>query len=99
MFERGQLPSDVGLLQVSPPDADGLVSLGIGVEYVADALRHTRTLLAEVNHRMPRTRGSARLPLSAFPALHQTDLPLPGAPPRAPDAGRRLSARDTPRRI
>ncbi len=25
MFERGQLPSDVGLLQVSPPDAGGLV--------------------------------------------------------------------------
>src|SRR5260370_23827880 len=86
MFERGQLPSDVGLLQVSPPDADGLVSLGIGVEYVADALRHTRTLIAEVNQRMPRTRGTAGLPLSAFAAVIETDRPLRQATARAPDA-------------
>ena len=86
MFERGQLPSDVGLLQVSPPDAGGLVSLGIGVEYAADALRHTRTLVAEVNHRMPRTTGSAGLPLSVFAAVVETDRPLREAPARAPDA-------------
>jgi acyl-CoA hydrolase len=92
MFERGQLPSDVGLLQVSPPDAGGLVSLGIGVEYVADALRHTRTLIAEVNHRMPRTRGSAGLPLSAFAAVVKTDRPLREAPARAPDAVDRVIA-------
>src|SRR5260370_7302581 len=92
MFERGQLPSDVGLLQVSPPDADGLVSLGIGVEYAADALRHTRTLIGEVNHRMPRTRGSPGLPLSAFAAVVETDRPLREAPARAPDAVDRVIA-------
>jgi len=92
MFERGQLPSDVGLLQVSPPDAGGLVSLGIGVEYVADALRHTRTLIAEINHRMPRTRGTAGLPLSAFAAAVETDRPLREAPARAPDAVDRVIA-------
>src|SRR6266581_2224165 len=92
MFERGQLPSDVGLLQVSPPDADGLVSLGIGVEYVADALKHTRTLIAEINHRMPRTRGTAGLPLSAFAAVVETDRPLREAPARAPDAVDRVIA-------
>jgi len=86
MFERGLLPRDVGLLQVSPPDADGLVSLGIGVEYVADALMHTRTLIAEINHRMPRTRGSAGLPLSAFAAVVETDRPLREAPAREADA-------------
>jgi acyl-CoA hydrolase len=92
MFERGQLPSDVGLLQVSPPNAAGLVSLGIGVEYVADALRHTRTLIAEVNQRMPRTRGTAGLPLSAFAAAVETDRPLREAPARAPDAVDRVIA-------
>lgn len=86
MFERGQLPSDVGLVQVSPPDADGLVSLGIGVGYVADALRHTRTLVAEVNKRMPATRGSQRLPLSMFAAVLETDRPLREARTREPDA-------------
>lgn len=85
LFAEGRLPSDVGLLQVSPPDEDGMVSLGIGVEYVADALRHTRTLLAEINQRMPRTFGATRLPLSAFAATVETDRPLRQAPVRAPD--------------
>lgn len=86
MFAQGMLPCDVGLVQVSPPDASGLVSLGIGVEYVADALPHTRTLIAEINHRMPATAGSARLLLSAFAATIETDRPLRQAPGRPPDA-------------
>ncbi|MFD0306916.1 acetyl-CoA hydrolase/transferase family protein [Streptomyces sp. NPDC127119] len=85
LFARRALPCDVGLLQVSPPDEHGLVSLGIGVEYVADALRHTPTLIAEINHRMPRTTGTERLPLSAFAATVETDRPLRQAPYRAPD--------------
>ena len=86
MFARGLLPCDVGLLQVSAPDGDGQVSLGIGVEYVADALRCTPTLIAEVNRQMPRTRGASRLPLSVFAATIETDRPLREAPARKPDA-------------
>jgi len=86
MFERNLLPNDVGFVQVSPPDRNGLVSLGIGVEYVADAIRHTRTLIAEVNHQMPRTLGSAPLPLSAFAEVVETDRPLREAPVREADA-------------
>ena len=65
------------------------MSLGIGVEYVADALRHTPTLIAEVNRQMPRTRGACRLPLSAFAAMIETDRPLREAPVREPDAADR----------
>jgi acyl-CoA hydrolase len=86
MFARGQLPSDVGLVQVSPPDRDGTVSLGIGVEYVADALRHTPVLIAEINQRMPSTRGTPRIPLTAFAAVVETDRPLGEASRRDPDA-------------
>jgi acyl-CoA hydrolase len=93
MFAQGWLPSDVGLLQVSPPDKDGLVSLGIGVEYVADALQYTGTLIAEINHRMPSTVGSPRLPLSAFAATIETDRPLRQAPSKAPDEVERTIAR------
>ncbi|HWU22137.1 MAG TPA: acetyl-CoA hydrolase/transferase C-terminal domain-containing protein [Nocardioides sp.] len=85
MFATGQLPNDVGLVQVSPPDADGNVSLGTGVEYVADAIAHTRTLIAEINQQMPSTVGSARLPLSAFAAVIETDRPLREAPERPAD--------------
>jgi acyl-CoA hydrolase len=85
LFARRLLPADVGLVQVSAPDRDGMVSLGIGVEYVADALPHARTLIAEVNQRMPRTAGAPRLPLSAFAATVETDRPLREAPTRQPD--------------
>lgn len=85
LFETGQLPNDLGLVQVSPPDAHGLVTLGTGVEYVADAIAHTRTLIAEVNHRMPTTVGGPKLPLSRFAALIETDRELPQAPVREPD--------------
>jgi len=86
MFALGQLPNDVGLVQVSPPDAEGMVTLGIGVEYVADALRYTRTIIAEINQQMPRTVGGPRLPLSAFAAVIETDRPLREAPTRPSDA-------------
>lgn len=85
MFAQGQLPADVGLLQVSPPDERGEVSLGIGVEYAADAVPHSRTLIAEINHRMPCTAGSPRLPLERFAAVVETDRPLMEAPVRAAD--------------
>lgn len=86
MFAQGQLPCDLGLLQVSPPGPDGLVTLGIGVEYVADAIPHTRTLIAEINHQMPATVGGPKLPLSAFGAVIETDRPLVEAPSRAADS-------------
>ncbi|WP_329060782.1 acetyl-CoA hydrolase/transferase family protein [Amycolatopsis sp. NBC_01480] len=86
MFARGQLPADVGLVQVSRPDGNGEVSLGIGVEYAADAIPHSRVLVAEVNHRMPPTTGSARLPLERFAAVVETDRPLAEASTRPADA-------------
>ena len=84
MFAERRLPCDVGLLQVSPPDDEGRCSLGIGVDYVADALPHTPVLIAEINQRMPVTVGSPRIPLDRFAATITTDRPLPEDPTRAP---------------
>lgn len=85
MFAEGHLPTDVGFVQVSPPDTDGNCSLGIGVDYAADAVRHTKVLVAEVNHRMPATRGTERIPLRRFAGHVETDRPLREAPERSPD--------------
>jgi len=76
MFSERRLPSDVGFVQVSPPDADGTCSLGIGVDYAADAIASTPVLIAEINQQMPPTRGSARVPLERFAAVVETDRPL-----------------------
>ncbi|GAA1365070.1 acetyl-CoA hydrolase/transferase C-terminal domain-containing protein [Arthrobacter rhombi] len=85
LFAQGRLPADVGLLQVSPPDRNGRVSLGIGVDYCGDALQHTRTLVAEINHAMPFIEDGPTLSLSDFAATVEVDRPLATMPLRAPD--------------
>ncbi len=94
MFAEGLVPRDVGFVQVSPPDADGTCSLGIGVDYAADAVRHTPVLIAEINQRMPATVGTPRIPLSRFAAVVETDRPLQQAPERSPDATDQAIARN-----
>ena len=73
MFAERRLPCDVGLMQVSPPDTDGMCSLGVGVDYVADAIPHTPVLIAEINAQMPATRGRRGYPLERFAATIATD--------------------------
>ena len=80
MFASGRLPHDVGFVQVSPPDENGLHSLGIGVDYAADALAHTPVLIAEINARMPVTVGTPGIPRERFAAVIETDRPLIHAP-------------------
>ncbi|MFC4948634.1 acetyl-CoA hydrolase/transferase family protein [Pseudonocardia sp. GCM10023141] len=86
LFAERALPGDVGLVQVSPPARDGVCSFGIGVDYAADAARHSRVLIGEINHRMPATTGTPGIPLDRFAATIETDRPLPEAPDRQPDA-------------
>ncbi|MGA9492321.1 MAG: acetyl-CoA hydrolase/transferase C-terminal domain-containing protein [Mycobacterium sp.] len=94
MFAERRLPCDVGLLQVSPPDEDGTCSLGIGVDYVADAMKYTPILIAEINQRMPSTLGTPRIPLDRFAATITTDRALAEDPARAPGATeQRIAAR------
>ena len=50
---------DVALIQVSPPDAHGYVSLGLSVDVVRAAVEAADLILAEVNPRMPRTLGDS----------------------------------------
>jgi acyl-CoA hydrolase len=84
MFAERRLPCDVGLIQVAPPDADGRCSLGVGVDYVADAVAHTPVLIAEINDQMPATVGSEPIRLERFAATITTSRALPEDPTRAP---------------
>jgi acetyl-CoA hydrolase len=55
LLRTRRLACDVVLLQVSPPNARGEHSLGLGVEYLAPALEVCRAVVAEVNQRVPWT--------------------------------------------
>lgn len=66
LFDAGEWRADVQLLQVSPPDETGHVSLGVSLDYMRAVLAHQPMIIAEVNPRMPRTCGDTLLPVSAI---------------------------------
>lgn len=80
-FEDGTLRADVALLQLSPPDARGLCSLGISRLFYGEAVRHTPLVIAEVNRQMPHVTGAPAVPVERLAALVETDRPLPEVAP------------------
>jgi acyl-CoA hydrolase len=76
LLTSGRLPIDVALLQVSPPDARGFVSLGVSVDLAPAVLSVARRVIAEVNPAMPRTCGESFVHLDRFDALVNVDVPV-----------------------
>jgi 4-hydroxybutyrate CoA-transferase len=76
LFLSGALPLDVVLMQVSPPDDHGYVTLGTTVDCTLNAARCARTVIAEVNERMPRTHGETAIHVSRISAIVETSRPL-----------------------
>jgi acyl-CoA hydrolase len=76
LFTSGAMPLDVVLMQVSPPDSHGFVSMGTSVDCTLTAARCARHVIAEVNQQMPRTHGDCFLHISKFSALVETSRPL-----------------------
>jgi len=58
-FESGRVPLDVALITVTPPDINGLCSLGVSVDIVKSATANAKYVIAQVNSRMPRTFGDS----------------------------------------
>jgi acyl-CoA hydrolase len=76
LIYSGRIPIHAALIQVSPPDRHGLVSLGVSVDIVRAAVDTAEVVLAEVNPRMPRTLGDSFLDVSRIDCLVEVDEPL-----------------------
>jgi len=76
LFSSGAVPLDVALLQVSPPDAHGMCSLGTSCDAAKAAAESARVVIAEINAQMPRTHGNNVVPLARISAFIATDRPL-----------------------
>ncbi|MCW3054445.1 MAG: Acetyl-CoA hydrolase/transferase, partial [Chthonomonadales bacterium] len=76
LFRSGQLPLDVALIMVSPPDVHGYCSLGISVDVVKAAVEKADIVIAEVNRQMPRTLGDSFLHVSQIDSFVESDCPL-----------------------
>jgi acyl-CoA hydrolase len=86
LFASGALPMDVTLMQVSPPDEHGFVTLGTTVDCTLNAARASKTVIAEVNERMPRTHGDTSFHVSHLSAIVETSRPLLESHPEPPTA-------------
>ena len=76
LFHNGQIPLDVAMVQVAPPDPDGTCSLGISVDVTKAAALAARTVIAEVNPAMPRTAGDSRIPVDRIACFVPVETPV-----------------------
>lgn len=61
LFRSREVPVDVALVQVSPPNDDGTYSMGLAHEYLGAALDAARVVIAEVNDQLPAIPGTRQL--------------------------------------
>jgi len=76
LFSSGQMPLDAALIQITPPDANGMCSLGISVDIVKSAVENAALVIAEVNPQMPRTCGDSLINIHEVDILVAVDEPL-----------------------
>ena len=76
LFESGEMPIDVALIEVSPPDSHGFCSFGVGVDTTLTAAKCARYVVAQVNDNMPRTYGDSFIHVSDIDALVESSRPL-----------------------
>lgn len=92
LFSSGQLPLDVALIHVSPPDVDGLCSLGVSVDIVKTAAENASLVIAQVNPNMPRTMGDSFIHAYDIDILVPSDAPiLEVQPPQVTEITRQIA--------
>ncbi len=93
LFKKGVLPIDVALVQTSPPDSHGFLSLGISVDIGKAAVESARIVIAQVNRNMPRTLGDTFIPVDRVDFIVEHDEPLIEFHyPEPDDVGKKIAA-------
>jgi 4-hydroxybutyrate CoA-transferase len=88
-----ELPIDLALIQVTPPDDRGQCSLGVSVHFVPAVLERAKLIAAEVNRAMPRPRSSYGVAYERLDYVIETERPLLALPAGRPsDDIRRIGA-------
>lgn len=92
-FERGWLTCDVALVQVAPPDENGVFSVGLASDWIRTAVRQARVVIAEVNSQVPRTSCAEPLTEDDIDICVYTNRPLLEVPSVVPGDADRAIAR------
>ena len=77
LFKDGHVPLDVSMVQVSPPDMHGFMSLGVEILAAKAACNTAKKLIVEVNDRMPRILGDSFIHVRQTDAIVEVSHPLP----------------------
>jgi 4-hydroxybutyrate CoA-transferase len=77
LFLEGIIPLDVAMVQTSPPDEHGFLSLGVETLASKAACRTAKKLIVQVNQRMPRILGDCFLHVNRVHKAIEVDQPLP----------------------
>lgn len=71
---------DVLLTQVTPPDENGNVSMGVSVDYCRNIVDHAKIVIAQVNNNMPWTYGESVIPVEKIDFFVEYDEPIAEIP-------------------
>jgi len=82
MMRSYQNPGDWSMVQCSPPDDHGFMSLGVEVLCSKAAVESTKALVVQVNDQMPRVHGDSFIHVSKAKYIVETSQPLPELHPR-----------------
>jgi acyl-CoA hydrolase len=76
LFKTGRLPIHVALIQVSPPDDFGWMSLGVSVDITLAAALSADRVIAQVNPCMPRVLGRSFIHVNDVDCFVEYEEPL-----------------------
>jgi len=76
LFSTRQIPLNVALVQLSPPDKHGVCTLGTSVDTAKAAVDAADIVIAEINEQMPRTHGNSCIAFADIDAFIHTNRPL-----------------------
>jgi len=86
LFHRKLVPVDIALVQTTPPDSRGHMSLGVSVDIVKAAVENASLVVAQVNCHMPRVHGDTFIRVQDVDYVVPRNEPLLEYPSEAPDA-------------
>ena len=76
LFKRRKIPINVALIQVTPPDDFGWMSLGVSVDITLQAAMSADFVIAQVNPQMPRVLGQSFIHANDVDIFTEHEEPL-----------------------
>ena len=75
LISAGQIPLDMAIIQITPPNDAGYCSLGVAVDVAWEAMEKAAIKVGEINQKIPRTFGDTFVPVSEFDYLVLSEDP------------------------